>query len=155
MKNVRDMQKLFAGFQGLSELLNEASVLYTTCIRAFDQTLSHELNSLPRNTPPDSPLVAEAVANRHRTLLFARIGVLYSNVQEFDPDNSHRFMIIEIFTVLRTQALIFASLHDVIPEINDPLLLETRFPQFIRNVNHFMECAREHFAQYYPNSAEQ
>jgi hypothetical protein len=31
-----------------------------------------------------------------------------------------------VFTVLRVQALIFASLSDAIPEICDPLLLETR-----------------------------
>jgi hypothetical protein len=58
------------------------------------------------------------------------------NLQEFDPDNPHRFMIEVIFTVLRAQALIFANLRDAIPEINDPLLLETRFPQFINNVSY-------------------
>ena len=64
-------------------------------------------------------------------------------------------MIIVIFTVLRAQALIFASLNDTIPEINDPLLLETRFLQFITRVNQFMDRARKHFLQYYPNNAEQ
>jgi hypothetical protein len=261
--NVREIQKLFAGYQGLSELLNEASILYATCSRVFGQTLSYELNNLPHDTPPDSPVVAKVLANRYRALLFARIGGLYAtavadllrmrltaplgylrlqcesiallklmsenssvtkqwanlqtdkegkaffqkyqkrvmailsnynlsdiydqasgsalhsrfiglargyrtanridgarityedriNVQEFDPDNSHRFMILVIFTILRAQALIFANLHNAIPEINDPLLLETRFPQFIGRVNNLMDRAREHFAQYYPTNA--
>jgi hypothetical protein len=75
--------------------------------------------------------------------------------QEFDPERPHNFMIVVIFTVLRAQALIFANLHDAIPEINDPLLLETRFLQFITHVNQFMDRARKHFLQYYPNNAEQ
>jgi hypothetical protein len=76
-KNVREMQRLFASYKGLPELLNEASVLYTTCSRAFGQTLSREINSLPRDTPPDRFIVAELLAQRHRALLFTRIGVLY------------------------------------------------------------------------------
>ena len=264
-RNVREMHRFFAGYQGLSELLNEASVLYATCSRAFGQTLNHELNSLPRDTRPDNSIVTELLSDRYRALLFARIGVFYSaavadllrmrltvplgylrlqcesiallklmsgnpsvtqqwvsiqtdkdgrtffqqhqprvkdilraydlsdiyehassaalhsrfiglaqgyksacredglriiqedriNLQEFNPESSHHFMIEVIFTVLRAQALIFANLRDAIPEINDPLLLETRFPQFIEKVNQLMDRAREHFAQYYPNGAEQ
>jgi len=244
-KNVLEMQKLFASYQGLSELLNEASVLYTTCSRVFGQTLSHEINRLPRDTPPDKIVIAEALAKRHRALLFTRICVLYGTAvadllrmrltaplgyirlqcesiallklmsenpsiiqawvniqtdkegrgffqkhqkrvmtilgtynlsdiydqtsgaalhsrfigvargykftryedglriidsekilaQEFNPEKPHYFMIVVIFIVLRAQALIFASLHDAIPEIDDPLLLETRFLQFITRVN--------------------
>jgi hypothetical protein len=77
------------------------------------------------------------------------------NLQEFDPENPHRFMGEVIMIVLRTQGLIFANLRDAIPEINDPLLLETRFPQFIEKVNQLMDRAREHFAQYFPKGAEQ
>ena len=55
-----------------------------------------------------------------------------------------------IFTVLRVQALILASLKDVVPEINDKLLLETRIPQFIERINRFLERVRAHFAQYFP-----
>lgn len=259
--NVREMRKLFAGYQGLPELLNTASVLYTTCSRAMGQALSHEVNGLPRDTSPDSPIVAEVLVKWQRGLLFARVGVLYAtavadllrmrltaplgyvrlqcesiallklmsqnssiaqqwvniqtekdgraffkkhqkcvmailstynlseaynqtsgsalhsrfiglargykstrhedglrvieqhriNVQEFDPDKPHYFMITVIFTVLRVQALIFASLSDVIPEINDTLLLETRIPQFIGCVNSFLERARKYFEQYYPD----
>src|SRR5712691_3967426 len=76
--NVREMQKLFAGYQGLPELLNTASILYTTCSRALGQALSHEVNSLPRDTSPDSPIVAEVVVKWQRGLLFARIGTLYA-----------------------------------------------------------------------------
>jgi hypothetical protein len=264
-KNAREMQKLFASYQGLPELLNEASILYTTCSRAFGQTLSHEMNRLPRDTPPDKVVIAELLAKRHRAFLFTRIGVLYATAvadllrirltapleylrlqcesiallklmsenssvieqwvniqtdkegraffrkhqervmailstynlsdiydqtsgsalhsrfigvargykftryedglrivnsdkilaQEFNPEKPHLFMIIVIFTVLRAQSLMFASLHDAIPEINDPLLLETRFLQFITRVNQFMDRARKHFLQYYPNDAEQ
>jgi hypothetical protein len=74
--------------------------------------------------------------------------------QEFDPAKPHYFMIAVIFTVLRAQALIFANLPDAVPEINDPLLLETRFVQFITHVNHFMDRARKHFSQYLPNNTE-
>jgi hypothetical protein len=264
-RNVHEMQRLFAGFQGLSELLNEASVLYQTCSRAFGQALNDKLNSFPRDIRPDDAVVVALLADRYRALIFARIGVFYSaavadllrmrltvplgylrlqcesmallklmsedpaitqqwagiqsdkegraffqkyqkrvmailntydlsntydhtsgaalhsrfiglaqgyrsrsyqdglrviqedriNLQEFDPENPHRFMIEVIFTVLRTQALIFANLRDAIPEINDPLLLETRFPQFIERVNQLMDRAREHFAQYFPDGAEQ
>jgi hypothetical protein len=76
-KNASEMQKLFASYQGLPELLNKVSVLYSTCSRAFGQTLSHEIKSLPRDTPPDRLVVAKLLAKRHRGLLFTRIGVLY------------------------------------------------------------------------------
>lgn len=71
------MQKLFVSYQGVPDLLNEASVSYTTCSRVFGQMLSHEINSLPRDTPPDSLIVAELLAKRHRALLFTRISILY------------------------------------------------------------------------------
>jgi hypothetical protein len=74
--------------------------------------------------------------------------------QEFNPDEPHHFMIDVIFRVLRAQALIFANLRDAIPEITDPLLLETRFPQFISHVNQLMDRAREYFKKYYKNDAE-
>jgi hypothetical protein len=77
------------------------------------------------------------------------------NAQEFNPENPHWFMSEVIFTILRAQALIFANLQDAIPEIKDPLLVETRFPQFIEKVNQLMDRAREHFAQYFPNGADQ
>jgi len=264
-RNVREMHRLFEGFHGLSELLNEASVLYQTCSRALGQTLNDKLNSFPRDIRPDDAVVATLLADRYRALLFARIGVFYSaavadllrmrltvplgylrlqcesiallklmsedpaitqqwasiqsdtdgiafyrkhqsrvreilkaydlwnaydhasgaalhsrfiglaqgyrsqsyadglrivqedriNLQEFDPENPHRFMIEVIFTVLRAQALIFANLRDAIPEITDPLLLETRFAQFIERVNRLMDRAREHFAQYFPDDVRQ
>lgn len=261
-KNVREMQKLFADYQGLPELLNEAVVLYKTCNRVFGQALSQEVSGLPHDLPLDKSLiVAEFTAKHQRGLLFTRIGVLYGtavadllrmrltaplgyvrlqcesiallklmsedssivqqwvniqtdkdgtafyqkyqrrvmeilrtynlsdtynqtsgsalhsrfiglaqgyksaryedglriiqehriNVQEFDPENPHRFMIRAIFIVLRVQALILASLKDAIPEINDKLLLETRIPQFLERVNRFLELARAHFAQYFPD----
>ena len=261
-KNVREMQKLFADYQGLPELLNEAVVLYKTCNRAFGQALSQEVSSLPHDLPLDKGLiVAEFMAKHQRGLLFTRIGVLYGtavadllrmrltaplgyvrlqcesiallklmsedssivqqwvniqtdkdgtafyrkyqkrvmeilrtynlsdtynqtsgsalhsrfiglaqgyksaryedglrviqehriNVQEFDPESPHRFMMRVIFIVLRVQALILASLKDAIPEISDKLLLETRIPQFIERVNRFLELARVHFAQYFPD----
>jgi hypothetical protein len=68
----------FASYRGLPKPLNEASVLYTTCSHAFGQILIHEINSLPRDTPPDTLVVAQLLAKRHRALLFTRIGVLYA-----------------------------------------------------------------------------
>jgi hypothetical protein len=229
-KNVREMQKVFADYGELPQLLNEAMILYTTCNRAFGQALSQEISSLPCDLPLDkSPIVAEFTAKHQRGLLFSRIGVLYGaavadlvrmrltaplgyvrlqcesiallkimsedssivqqwvniqtdkdgtafykkyqprvinilknynladaynqasgaalhsrfigvaqgyksarreddlrvvqehrvNVQEFNPENPHRFMLRVIFTVLRVQALILVSLKDAVPEIND------------------------------------
>jgi hypothetical protein len=60
------------------------------------------------------------------------------NLQEFDPDNPHRFMIEVIFTVLRAQGLIFANLRDAAPE-NDPSYAESHFPQFVEKVNQLMD----------------
>src|SRR5713101_6812516 len=78
-KNVREMQKLFAGCQGLPELLNEAVVLYKTCNRAFGQALSQEISGLPHDLPLDnSSYRADFVTKHQRGLLFARIGVLYA-----------------------------------------------------------------------------
>jgi hypothetical protein len=264
-KNVREMQKVFADYGELPQLLNEAMVLYTTCNRALGQALSQEASALPHDLPPDkSAIVAEFTAKHQRGLLFTRVGVLYGtavadllrmrltaplgyvrlqcesiallklmaedssiiqqwvniqtdkegaafykkyqkrvmdilqkynlsdaynqasgaalhsrfigvaqgyksarredglritqehriNVQEFDPENPHRFMLRVIFTVLRVQALILANLKDALPEINDKLLLETRIPQFIERLNRFLELARAHFAQYFPGAPQ-
>jgi hypothetical protein len=262
-RNVREMQKFFAGFQGLSELLNEASVLYQTCSRAFGQTLNDKLDSFPRTIRPDDSIVKTLLADRYRALLFARMGVFYSaavadllrmrltvplgylrlqcesiallklmsedpavtqqwasiqsetdgiaffrkhqprvkeilkaynlwdaydhasgaalhsrfiglahgyrsrsyadglrviqedriNLQEFNPESPHHFMG-EVIIILRAQGLIFINLSDAIPEIADPLLLETRFPQLIEKINQMMDRARKHFAQYFPDGAE-
>jgi hypothetical protein len=77
-KNVREMQKLFANYQGLPDLLDTASVLHKTCSHALGQALSHEINHLPRDLPLDSPLVAEVQTKYQQGFLFARLGVLYA-----------------------------------------------------------------------------
>jgi len=65
-KNVREMKKVFAGYQGLPELLNEAAVLHKTSSRAFGQALSQEVRGLPRDLPLENSLiVAEFVAKNH------------------------------------------------------------------------------------------
>jgi hypothetical protein len=66
-RNVREMRRFFAGFQGLSELLNEASDLYQTCSRAFGQALNDKLNSFPRDIRPDESVVAALVATAMRS----------------------------------------------------------------------------------------
>src|SRR5882672_1702938 len=77
-RNVHEMHRFFAGYQGLSELLNEASVLYTTCTRAFGQALNGELNNLRDDPRPDAAAMAVLPSDRCRALLFARVGVLYA-----------------------------------------------------------------------------
>ena len=73
------MRQVFTDYsQELPELLNAASELYTTCSRAFGQALSAEINGLPRNTSPDSPLVEEVRGKWQRGLLLNRIGILYA-----------------------------------------------------------------------------
>lgn len=49
--------------------------------------------------------------------------------QEFDPDNPYPFLLM-VLHALRVQERIFSSLPDCTPEVRDPLLLETRIPQF-------------------------
>src|SRR5712691_2809329 len=66
--------------------------------------------------------------------------------QEFDGENPDHFMV-QVFHVLHIQARIFASLKDAVPEINDPLLLETRIPQFIERVDRLFRRFGEHFKQ--------
>jgi hypothetical protein len=256
--NVRQMQKLFENYQGLPELLNMASVLYSTCCRVFGQTLSQEMRGLPH----DTAVKQKVLAKLQRSLLLARIGVLYTMsvtdllrmrltgplgyvrlqcesfaliklmfeepsiaqewmaietdkdgkaffnkyqkrvktilsaynlsdtydqtsgtashsrfiglargfkhehlndghrvtdrhiilAQEFNSNKPDSFMLY-VFKVLQVQAQIFAFLSDAVPEINDPLLLETRIPQFVAQEEHLFGRFREHFAQRYPNVA--
>lgn len=73
--------------------------------------------------------------------------------QEFDAQEPDYFMV-QVFHVLRVQAQIFASLKDAAPEINDPILLETRLPQFIPRVNHLFNSFKEHFKKRHPQSKE-
>jgi hypothetical protein len=77
-KNVPVMRTFFARYQGLPELLNTVSLVYSTCTHACGLALSPESNTLPRDTPPDSRVVEEALVKRYRALLFARIGNLYN-----------------------------------------------------------------------------
>src|SRR5262249_27179543 len=77
-KNVRAMQKVFAGYQGLPELLNEAVVLHQTCSRALEQALRHESHHQPYDLPLDSPITAGVEAKLFRSFLFARLGNLYA-----------------------------------------------------------------------------
>lgn len=72
--------------------------------------------------------------------------------QEFDDKNPDHFMV-QVFRVLHIQARIFANLKDAIPELNDPLLLETRIPKFIERVDRLFKSFREHIKQRHPNIA--
>jgi hypothetical protein len=69
--------------------------------------------------------------------------------QEFDVQEPDYFMV-QVFHVLRIQAQIFASLKDAAPEINDPILLETRLPQFIRRVDRLFRRFGEQFKKHHP-----
>ena len=74
--------------------------------------------------------------------------------QEFDGENPDHFMV-QVFHALHIQARIFASLKDAVPEINDPLLLETRIPQFIERVDRLFRRFGEHFKQRHPKLPDQ
>jgi hypothetical protein len=63
--------------------------------------------------------------------------------QEFDEKEPDYFMV-QVFHVLHIQARIFSSLKDAVPEINDPLLLETRIPQFIQRADRLFRRFGEH-----------
>ena len=72
--------------------------------------------------------------------------------QEFDGENPDTFMV-QVFNILHIQARILARLSDAAPEINDPLLLETRLPQFIARVDSLFRHFGEHMKQRHPNIA--
>jgi hypothetical protein len=62
--------------------------------------------------------------------------------QEFDGKNPDYFMT-QVFWVLFIQARIFTSLKDAVPELTDPLLLETRLPNFVRRADQLFARFRE------------
>lgn len=62
----------------------------------------------------------------------------YSNVfslalQDFDTDKPEQ-LISRALYILRTQAKLLLPLQLALPEVSDPLLLETRIPKFIKNI---------------------
>jgi hypothetical protein len=77
----------------------------------------------------------------HRSIQSYRI-----NVQEFDPEHPH-YLIGELLFTLRVQAQLFANLPDAAPEIADPLLLETRIPQFQARVTRVGEALRRWYVE--------
>lgn len=54
--------------------------------------------------------------------------------QEGDPDRP-QFVLLQVLYLLRTQERVFRALIDVLPEANDPVLIEQRVPAFGRAVD--------------------
>ncbi|MDB9822660.1 hypothetical protein OAC89_03075 [Deltaproteobacteria bacterium] len=53
--------------------------------------------------------------------------------QDFDPEKPEQ-LIVRALYILRTQAKLLIPLKLALPEVSDPLLLETRIPKFIKNI---------------------
>jgi hypothetical protein len=49
--------------------------------------------------------------------------------QEFDKEHPYYFLV-EVLFALQVQARILANIRDAVPEVTDPILLETRIPRF-------------------------
>ena len=77
------------------------------------------------------------------------IATIGSTAQEFDPENPAPFLLMVLYA-LRVQERIFSNLQKAMPEIQDPLLLETRIPQFRSSVDQLFA----HFKKQYPEVGE-
>jgi hypothetical protein len=69
--------------------------------------------------------------------------------QDFDPEKPEQ-LIVRALYILRTQAKLLIPLHLALPEVSDPLLLETRIPKFTNKVG----LLYEKFQRKYPEFLE-
>jgi hypothetical protein len=53
--------------------------------------------------------------------------------QDFDPEKPEQ-LIVRALHILRTQAKLLLPIHLALPEVSDPLLLQTRIPRFKKNI---------------------
>lgn len=72
------------------------------------------------------------------------IDVYSLKMQEIDPDKPERF-ILNVLDFLANQIKIFDSLLSALPEFDDPLLSETRFPLFKNKVSHLFALFKKKF----------
>ncbi|MCK4820338.1 hypothetical protein KA005_31530 [bacterium] len=68
-------------------------------------------------------------------------------LQDFNPEKPEQ-LIVRALYILRTQAKLLSPLHLALPEVSDPLLLETRIPKFIRNVGVLYDKFQKKFPEF-------
>lgn len=67
--------------------------------------------------------------------------------QDFDAQKPEQ-LIVRALYILRTQAKLLLPLQFALPEVSDPLLLETRIPKFIRNVGVLYDKFQKEFPEF-------
>jgi len=67
--------------------------------------------------------------------------------QDFDPEKPEQ-LIVRALYILRTQAKLLLPLQLALPEVSDPLLLETRTPKFIKNIGLLYDKFQKEFPEF-------
>ena len=67
--------------------------------------------------------------------------------QDFDPEKPEQ-LIVRALYILRTQAKLLIPLQLALPEVSDPLLLETRIPKFINNLGLLYEKFKREYPEF-------
>jgi hypothetical protein len=62
--------------------------------------------------------------------------------QEYDPENPHE-LILRTLVILLAQDRLFNAIRMALPEVDDPILLDSRLPQFHRGVAHLWSHMKE------------
>jgi len=67
--------------------------------------------------------------------------------QDFDPEKPEQLIVRGLY-ILRTQAKLLLPLQLALPEVSDPLLLETRIPKFLKNIGVLYEKFQKEFPEF-------
>ncbi len=67
--------------------------------------------------------------------------------QDFDPEKPEQLLVRALY-ILRTQAKLLLPLQLALPEVSDPLLLETRTPKFIKNIGLLYDKFQRQFPEF-------
>lgn len=67
--------------------------------------------------------------------------------QDFDPEKPEQLLVRALY-ILRTQAKLLLPLKLALPEVSDPLLLETRTPKFIKNIGLLYDKLQRQFPEF-------
>ena len=68
-------------------------------------------------------------------------------LQDFDPEKPEQ-LIARALYILRTQAKLLSPLQLAMPEVSDPLLLETRIPKFLTNIGILYQKFQKEFPEF-------
>jgi len=68
-------------------------------------------------------------------------------LQDFDSEKPEQFIARALY-ILRTQAKLLLPLQLALPEVSDPLLLETRIPMFIKNIGVLYDKFEKKFPEF-------